>query len=102
MLPASSHFSVAAQTNVVRYPATPPGLILSGVTVAARRDDTYTSAASWRRRWTPAKAKLPPAEMAKLTMADFGDTRTQTISVLGKIKTILAAHGFDHEPMSSS
>jgi len=29
-----------------------------------------------------------------LTIADFGDTKTQTISTLTKIKAILAAHGF--------
>ncbi|MCB8829672.1 hypothetical protein LJD47_32150, partial [Escherichia coli] len=26
--------------------------------------------------------------------ADFGDTKTQTVSVLGKIKAILAEHGY--------
>ena len=36
-------------------------------------------------------SKTPPAQ---LTTADFGDTKTQTISVFSKIKAILAAQGY--------
>ena len=36
----------------------------------------------------------PPKPMASMTMADFGDTKTQALSALGKIKGILASHGY--------
>ena len=41
-----------------------------------------------------ASKPMSPAEMAALTMADFGDTKAQTVSTLNKIKTILATHGY--------
>ena len=89
---ASLTVPAAAQDRVVRHPATPPGLILSGVTVMPGATTLYLSG-QLAAPIDAAKAKLPPAEAAKLTVADYGDTRTQTISVLGKIKAILAAHG---------
>ena len=52
--------------------------------------------ASMLQEPTPGQAKIfsakkPPAEM---TMADFGDTKTQTVSTLNKIKGILASRGY--------
>ena len=75
--------------RVVKHANPPPGLILQGVTVSPGATMLYLSG----QLASPADPanKTPPAE---LTMADFGDTKTQTISVLGKIKTILAARGF--------
>ncbi|WP_174286432.1 Rid family hydrolase [Sphingomonas bacterium] len=83
----------SAQTNVVRHANTPPGLILQGVTVMPGATTLFLSG-MLASPVDPAKAKLPPAQMAALTMADFGDTKTQTISALAKIKASLAAHGF--------
>ena len=82
-----------AQTKVVRHTNTPPGLILQGVTVMPGATILFLSG-MLASPVDPAKATLPPAGMAQLTMADFGDTRTQTISALAKIKASLAAHGF--------
>ncbi|WP_375393649.1 Rid family hydrolase [uncultured Sphingomonas sp.] len=82
-----------AQTMVVRHGNTPPGLILQGVTVMPGATMLFLSG-MLASPVDPAKAKLPPAQMATLTMADFGDTKTQTISALAKIKASLAAHGF--------
>ena len=82
-----------AQTKVVRHANTPPGLILQGVTVMPGATMLFLSG-MLASPVDPAKAKLPPPQMMQLTMADYGDTRTQTISALAKIKASLAAHGF--------
>lgn len=79
---------VAAQ-NVVKHANTPAGLILQSVTVKPGATTLYLSG----QLATPLdSAKKVP--QAQLTVADFGDTRTQTISVLKKIKTILAERGY--------
>lgn len=77
------------ETAIVRHSNTPPGLILQGVTVPAGAKMLYLSG-QLAAPIDPA-SKTPPA---KLTIADFGDTKTQTISVFTKIKTILAAQGY--------
>ncbi|WP_191864522.1 RidA family protein [Sphingomonas sp. gentR] len=93
---AATLFAFAAATGaqgqngpVIRHPNTPPGLILQGVTVKPGATTLYLSG----QLATPldAASKKPPAQ---LTVEDFGDTKTQTVSVLNKIKTILAARGF--------
>jgi enamine deaminase RidA (YjgF/YER057c/UK114 family) len=84
----------AAQTAprsspVVRHANTPPGLILQGVTVKPGATLLYLSG--------QLASPLDPAgktPAAQLTIADYGDTKTQTISVLTKIKAALAAQGF--------
>ncbi len=75
--------------KVVRHVATPPALILQGVTVSPGATTLYLSG-QLASPIDPTK-KVPPAQM---TIADFGDTRTQTISVFTKIKGLLAAQGF--------
>ena len=82
----------AAQTAkpaIVRHANTPPGIILQGVTVPAGATMLYLSG-QLASPIDPSK-KVPPAE---LTIEDFGDTKTQTVSTLNKIKTILAARGY--------
>jgi 2-iminobutanoate/2-iminopropanoate deaminase len=74
---------------IVRHANTPPGLILQGVTVPAGAKMLYLSG-QLAAPIDPA-SKTPPAQ---LTIADFGDTKTQTISVFTKIKSILAAQGY--------
>jgi enamine deaminase RidA (YjgF/YER057c/UK114 family) len=77
-----------AQT-VTRHVSTPPGLILKGVTVKSGATMLYLSG----QLASPVDPnnKKP---MTELTMADFGDTKTQTISTLNKIKAALAEQGF--------
>ncbi len=77
-----------AQT-VTRHTATPPGLILQGVTVKPGATTLYLSG-MLASPADPAN-KTPPAQM---TMADYGDTKTQTISIFTKMKALLAAKGF--------
>jgi 2-iminobutanoate/2-iminopropanoate deaminase len=74
---------------IVRHANTPPGLILQGVTVSAGANMLYLSG-QLAAPIDPASKTLP----AQLTIADFGDTKTQTISVFTKIKSILAAQGY--------
>lgn len=89
ILSGSALLSTAASAQYVkRIPNTPPGMILQGVSVAPGARMVYLSG--------QLAAPLDPASkvpMTQMTMADFGDTRTQTISVLGKIKRALAAQG---------
>jgi len=77
-----------AQT-VDKHANTPAGLILQSVTVKPGATTLYLSG-QLAAPIDPA-SKVPPAQ---LTIADFGDTKTQTISVLNKIKTIMKQHGY--------
>lgn len=83
-LPATAH-----DATVARHPASPPGLILQGVTAKPGATMLYLSG----QLASPidAASMKKPGEM---TIADFGDTKTQTVSVLNKIKAILASRGF--------
>ena len=79
----------AAAQTVVKHASTPAGLILQSVTVKPGATTLYLSG-QLAAPLDPTK-KVPPAQ---LTIADFGDTKTQTLSVLTKIKAILTEHGF--------
>lgn len=79
----------AQSATVTRHANTPPGLILQGVTVKPGATMLYLSG-QLASPLDPA-AKTPATQ---LTIADFGDTKTQTVSTLNKIKAILAARGF--------
>ena len=80
--------ATTAAAQVVKYPTTPPGRILSGAAVGAKSDLLFLSG-QLASPIDPAKPMTPA-----LTMADFGDTKTQTISTLNKIKGLLVAHGY--------
>ncbi len=74
---------------VTRHAGTPPGLILQGVTVSPGATMLYLSG--------QVAAPTDPAKAAPgtvLTLADVGDTKTQTISALTRIKHMLEAQGF--------
>lgn len=83
----------AIAAPVTRYPLPAlaggkPARILQGVKLAPGTHLLYLSG----QLASPVdpKAAVGPAT----TMADLGDTRTQTLSTLAKIKTILASHGY--------
>lgn len=86
MLAASlTVFAAPAGAQIVRHANTPtPGLILQGVTVPANAEMLYLSG----QLATPLLAGKTDGIEA------YGDTKTQTASVLTKIKTILAARGY--------
>lgn len=91
LLPVTAQAQTAPAPAIERHTNTPPGVILQGVTVRPGATMLYLSG----QLATPldpeaAKAKKP----GELTAADFGDTRTQTISTLTKIKGILESHGY--------
>lgn len=67
-----------------KMPDGSPGMILKGVIVPAGYETFYLS------------GQLPdPIDPAKrATVDDFGDTKTQTISTLAKIKALLAEKGY--------
>ena len=77
----------AAEITRFKAAGPAPALILQGVLVPAGADTLYLSG--------QLAAPIDPAKpAATLTMADFGDTKTQTVSTLTKIKAILASRGF--------
>jgi enamine deaminase RidA (YjgF/YER057c/UK114 family) len=79
----------AAAQTVEKHANSPAGLILQSVTVKPGATTLYLSG--------QLAAPIDPASKvspAQLTAADFGDTKTQTISVLNKIKAILKQHGY--------
>ncbi len=84
--------ATAASAQVTKYPFSPPGMILESAAVGPKSQLLFLSG-QVASPTDPAKMS-GPAAMATMTAADFGDTRTQTISVLTKIKGILAAHGY--------
>ncbi len=87
LLSPAVHAAPAKPAAIVRHANTPPGLILQGVTVPGGTEMLYLSG----QLASPIDPTKPPATM---TMADFGDTKTQTISIFTKIKGILAAQGY--------
>jgi enamine deaminase RidA (YjgF/YER057c/UK114 family) len=87
--------ATAASAQVTKYPFAPPTLILQGAAVGPKSQLLFLSG-QVAAPLDPAKmAKITtPAQMMALTPADYGDTKTQTVSVLGKIKAALAEHGY--------
>ncbi len=92
LLTATAFAATAASAQVTKYPFSPPGMILESAAVGPKAQLLFLSG-QVASPLDPAKTS-GPAAMATMTAADFGDTRTQTISVLTKIKGILAAHGY--------
>jgi len=76
---------------VERHASTPPGLILQGVTVRPGATTLYLSG----QLASPVDPAATEAkEASAITIADYGDTKTQTISTLEKIAGILESHGY--------
>ena len=80
----------AAQAQpIVRHPTTPPGLILQAVEIPPGATTLHLSG--------QVAAPIDPnlaTPSAERTTAYFGDTRTQTVSVLRRIEAILEARGY--------
>jgi len=73
-----------ASAQVTRIKTNPTAIILDGAKVAAGSELYYLSG--------QLASPIDPAKTA--TADDFGDTKTQTISVLNKIKAQLEANGY--------
>ncbi|MBO9518110.1 MAG: endonuclease [Porphyrobacter sp.] len=78
----------AASAQVTRIQGNPQALILDAAEVSAGADMIYLSG----QLPSPIDAAKPMAEVTSLE--EMGDTKTQTISTLSKIKTILEARGY--------
>ena len=87
-LPVLLLASRAEAQAVERFKSPTPAMILQGAKVKAGSDILYLSG-QLASPTDPAKPMGPG-----LTMADLGDTKTQTVSTLTKIKGLLAAHGY--------
>lgn len=86
---ASLIVPAAAQAQVVtRIKTNPQALILDAAKVSAGADMLYLSG----QLASPVDPTKPMS--AATTLDDMGDTKAQTVSVLGKIKAILAAQGY--------
>lgn len=77
-----------AEGEVVRIKRNPSALILDAARVNAGADVIYVSG----QLPSPVDPAMPMSEVDSIE--DLGDTKTQTISVLGKIRDILATQGF--------
>lgn len=80
--------SGAAQAQVTRIKSNPSAIILDAARVRAGADTIYVSG----QLPSPVDPAMPMSAVD--SVEDLGDTRTQTISVLGKIKAILESQGF--------
>lgn len=78
-----------ADGEIVRIKRNPSALILDAARVNAGADVVYVSG----QLPSPVDPAMPMTAVDSVD--DLGDTRIQTISVLGKIRDILAAQGFD-------
>jgi 2-iminobutanoate/2-iminopropanoate deaminase len=87
-LAAALAVSGAASAQITRYTGDSPSPILQGVEVKAGADMLYLSG----MLADPVDPKK--AGQQNLTMADYGDTKTQTISTLNKIKKTLESRGY--------
>lgn len=77
-----------ADGQIVRIKRNPSALILEAARVNAGADVVYVSG----QLPSPIDPAMPMSAVDAVD--DLGDTRTQTISVLGKIRDILATQGF--------
>lgn len=78
----------AADAQVVRLKRNPSAIILDAARVNAGTDMVFVSG----QLASPVDPAKPMTEVK--SVEDLGDTKAQTISVLGKIKEILATQGF--------
>jgi enamine deaminase RidA (YjgF/YER057c/UK114 family) len=81
---AAAFTAPAGAAGVERLTSPAPAIILKGVIVPAGYETFYLSG--------QLADPIDPAK--KETMDDFGDTKTQTVSVLTKIKALLATKGY--------
>lgn len=82
---AASFGSVADAAEINRIGNTPQANILTGVIVPPGAEIFHLSG--------QLASPIDPSKPAT-SVADFGDTKTQTVSIMNKIKAILAAQGY--------
>jgi len=85
---AAALAATAAPAQVTKIPSTPPGRILSGAKVAAGTELLFLSG----QLPSPVDPNKKQADITSVD--DYGDSKTQTISTLNKIKGLLEAQGY--------
>lgn len=85
---AASALPASADAQITRVSRNPAALILEGAKVSAGTDLYFVSG----QLPSPVDPAKPMSEVKSLE--DLGDTKTQTISVLNKIKDVLAVQGY--------
>jgi 2-iminobutanoate/2-iminopropanoate deaminase len=88
MLTAAAMLAAPANAQITRIKRNPSALILDAVKVNAGADMIFLSG----QLPSPVDPAKPMSEVKSLE--DMGDTKTQTISTLNKIKTILEGQGY--------
>lgn len=88
LLPAALLLPAAAEAQVVKYQSNPQALILDGAEVKAGTDLFFLSG----QLASPLDPKKGWADVKSFD--DLGDTKTQTISALTKIKALLESKGY--------
>ena len=81
--------SAASAQSIQRHPTSPPGIILQAVEIPPGATTLHLSG----QVAAPIDSTLATPS-AERTVEDYGDTRTQTISVLRRIEGILAQRGY--------
>jgi enamine deaminase RidA (YjgF/YER057c/UK114 family) len=87
---AASLLPASAGAQVTRVNRNPNAIILEGAKVAAGTDLFFLSG----QLAAPLDPKKVVTPTTVLTPDDFGDTKTQTVSTLNKIKDLLATQGY--------
>ncbi len=85
---AATLLPATASAQVTRINRNPNAIILEGAKVTAGTDMIFLSG----QLAAPLDPKKPMAE--NKTVEDYGDTKTQTVSTLNKIKDVLATQGY--------
>lgn len=85
---AAALLPVSAQAQVTRIKSNPQAIILDAAKVGAGAEMLYVSG----QLPSPVDPAKPMAEVK--SVEEMGDTKTQTISALGKIKKILETQGY--------
>lgn len=85
---AAAMIPAAAQAQVTKIQKNPSALILDAADVKAGTDIIYLSG----QLASPIDPAKPMSEIKSIE--DYGDTKTQTISTLNRIKAILADRGY--------
>jgi enamine deaminase RidA (YjgF/YER057c/UK114 family) len=79
---------LSAQAQVTRIQRNPGAIILEAAQVSAGSDMLYVSG----QLASPIDPAMPMSEVDSID--DMGDTRAQTVSILGKIKSLLESQGY--------
>jgi 2-iminobutanoate/2-iminopropanoate deaminase len=85
-LAAAFAVTPATAADIVRHKGAPDAIILQAVTIPPGAETLILSG--------QLASPIDPAKAENKSIEDYGDTKTQTISIFNKIKAMLAARGY--------